>query len=546
MKPLYKVGIYCRLSIDDANNHAKAKNYLPADESVSIENHRELLSKVTMLNGWIETKTYIDDGYSGGNFQRPGFLEMLEDARKGVINLILVKDLSRLGRDFVEVGRYTDEIFPAMGVRFVSVLDCLDSEDDNTDMLHFRSLMNDYHLRDLSGKIKSVMLGKMKDGQFISYAAPYGYRKSVEDPHKLVIDEYAACIVQRIFEMRRTDISYIKIATVLNQDGVLCPRAYLYQQTGKAACPFSDFWTLSTVKYVLHNEVYIGNLTMNYCGTRSYKDGTIIKKPESEWVRIPSAHDAIISDDLWKDVQRVNENSKRRSAPWQGPQPKLFTGKMTCADCGGPMNSITQTRREGYKSEKKYVYYFCGNNFRSGYTACSPHRISELAIRKIVMEEIREQARAITMDENAVLDKLMRSQTQYDTKRFECVHQEIKQLRRRLDELENTMSTLYENKLSGAINQDSFMVQIQKAEQERLTKAERLDTLLAETSKARQKNAAIQDWAALIRKYSDLQELDRKAVDELIDHIEIKPCAVIDGKRHQEIKVFYRFVGSIN
>ena len=145
---IYKAGLYCRLSVDDASNSAKARTYIPADESTSIENQRELLSKFAMLNGWVEVKTYVDDGWSGGNFQRPGFLEMLEDARKGVINLILVKDLSRLGRDFVEVGRYTDIVFPNLGCRFVSVLDCLDSEGDNTDLLLFRSLMNDYHLRD--------------------------------------------------------------------------------------------------------------------------------------------------------------------------------------------------------------------------------------------------------------------------------------------------------------------------------------------------------------------------------------------------------------
>ena len=172
MKKLYKVGIYCRLSVDDTSNSAKAKNYIPADESVSIENQYELLSKFVMLNGWTEVKSYRDDGYSGGNFQRPGFLEMLEDARHGLINLILVKDLSRLGRDFVEVGRYTDVIFPSLGCRFVSVLDCLDTEGDNTDMLHFRSLMNDYHLKDLSNKVKSVLHAKMRSGQYIAAYAP--------------------------------------------------------------------------------------------------------------------------------------------------------------------------------------------------------------------------------------------------------------------------------------------------------------------------------------------------------------------------------------
>ncbi len=174
----------------------------------------------------METKTYIDDGYSGGNFQRPGFLEMLEDARKGVINLILVKDLSRLGRDYVEVGRYADVVFPSLGCRLVSVLDCLDSEGDNTDMLHFRSLMNDYHLRDLSSKVKSILHSKKVSGQYISAYAPYGYRKSAEDKHKLVIDEYAAGIVRRIYKIRLASTAYRQITATLNHGRILSPWAY--------------------------------------------------------------------------------------------------------------------------------------------------------------------------------------------------------------------------------------------------------------------------------------------------------------------------------
>lgn len=200
MNQIYNVGIYCRLSVDDASRSSKTGSCILPDESVSIENQRELLSKFVMLNGWVETKVYVDDGYSGGNFQRPGFLEMVEDARKGIINLILVKDLSRLGRDYVEVGRYADVVFPALGCRFVSVLDCLDSEGDNTDMLHFRSLMNDYHLRDLSSKIKSVLHSKRLSGQYISTKAPYGYRKSAEDKHKLEIDEYESCYRNHAYE----------------------------------------------------------------------------------------------------------------------------------------------------------------------------------------------------------------------------------------------------------------------------------------------------------------------------------------------------------
>ena len=284
MAKQYKVGIYCRLSVDDASNSAKAKGYIPSDESVSIENQYEILSKFVMLNGWIEVKTYQDDGYSGGNFQRPGFLEMLEDARHGLINLILVKDLSRLGRDFVEVGRYTDIIFPSLGCRFVSVLDCLDSEGDNTDMLHFRSLMNDYHLKDLSSKVKSVLHAKKKSGQYLAAYAPYGYRKSEEDRHKLVIDGESAAVVRQIFQMRQSGMAYGKIAAALNEKGILPPRWYWAVHYGNGSCKYSRLWAYATVRSLLNDDIYVGTLTQNCTGSRSYKDKTMIRKPESEWI----------------------------------------------------------------------------------------------------------------------------------------------------------------------------------------------------------------------------------------------------------------------
>ena len=179
MTKQYNVGIYTRLSTNDVFNSAKAKNYIPADESTSIENQKEILSKFAMISGWVETKTYCDDGYSGGNFNRPAFMEMMEDIKNGIINLVLVKDLSRFGRDYVEVGRYTDYILPSLGCRFVSLLDCIDTESDNNEMMHFRSLMNDYHLKDLSNKIKSVLHAKAKSGQFLAAYAPYGYQKAL-------------------------------------------------------------------------------------------------------------------------------------------------------------------------------------------------------------------------------------------------------------------------------------------------------------------------------------------------------------------------------
>ena len=545
MKTLYKAGLYCRLSVDDASNSAKAKNYIPADESTSIENQRELLSKFVMLNGWVETKTYVDDGYSGGNFQRPGFLEMLEDAQNGVIDLILVKDLSRLGRDYVEVGRYVDVVFPSLGCRFVSVLDCLDSEGDSTDMLHFRSLMNDYHLRDLSGKVKSILYSKKASGQYVSSYTPYGYRKSAEDRHKLVIDEYAAGIVRRIYDMRLTGTAYGQIAAALNRDGIVSPRIYWSQTNGKDHCKASQLWAYATVKVILHNEVYCGTVLMNRFGTRSYKDHTKIKKAETEWIRHEAAHEAIVTREEWAAVQEINAAAKRRSEGSRKSTPKLFSGKLLCADCGTPMNGATDAQPRKNGSVKRYTFYSCGTYIRSGRSICSAHRIYEQTLTQIVSDEIKAHARAVVLDEGAVIDRLKQNLAHFDEQRLANIKQEINKLRRRVQELETMTAKLYEDKYTGAVSEDTFMVLAQKNEQERLAKAERLDTLLSEVDKAQQETAAIHNWTAIIRKYLDLQELDRAAIDELIDHIEIGERRIVDGQRCQDIKVFYRFVGLV-
>lgn len=545
MNQIYNVGIYCRLSVDDASNSAKTKNYIPADESVSIENQRELLSKFVMANGWVEARTYIDDGFSGGNFQRPGFQEMLADARNGIINLILVKDLSRLGRDYVEVGRYTDVVFPSLGCRFVSVLDCLDTEGGNTDMLHFRSLMNDYHLRDLSSKIKSVLHSKKASGQFAVAYAPYGYRKGEDDRHKLVVDEYAASIVRRIFEMRLAGTAYAKIAAALNTQGIASPRLYWYQLTGKDTSNIPQLWTDSMVKIILRNEVYIGNLRMNITGTRSYKDNSSIRKPESEWICHKDTHEAIIPSDTWQKVQEINAAAKQRSEGSEPPTPKLFSGKLVCADCGSKLCAWTETQHRKNGTKKKYVSYSCWKYSRSGRSVCTVHRIYEKTLAQIVTDEIKAQTLAITLDEDAMVDKLKQRIAEYDGKSIDSIHQEIGKLRRRVQELENLTAKLYEDKYNGTISESTFTVLMQKNEQERIAKAERLDVLQSGIEKAERKTADIHNWTAIIRKYLDLQELDRTVIDELIDHIEVGERSVVDGERRQDVKIFYRFVGLV-
>ena len=227
-------------------------------------------------------------------------------------------------------------------------------------MLHFRSLMNDYHLRDLSSKIKSVLHSKKASGQFISAYAPYGYRKSAGDKHKLVIDEYAAGIVRRIYDMRLAGTAYGQIAAALNREGITSPRVYWSQINGKDGCKAAQLWTYATVKTILHNEVYKGTLVMNHTGTRSYKDHAQISKPETEWIRHEALHEAIVTAEEWEAVQKINEAASLHSVGRQEPTAKLFTGKLVCADCKTPLcaNAETQHRKNGTK--KRYQPFVSG------------------------------------------------------------------------------------------------------------------------------------------------------------------------------------------
>ncbi len=544
MQKLYNVGIYTRLSVDDANNSAKTNgaNYMPSDSSASIENQKEILSKFVMLNGWIETKVYSDDGYGGGNFQRPAFIEMIEDVKKGIINLVLVRDLSRLGRDYIEVGRYTDYVFPSHNCRFVALLDGIDTAEDNNDMLHFRSLMNDYHLRELSNKIKTVLHAKAKQGQFLGAYAPYGYQKSPEDKHRLVIDEYSAKIVQTMYAMREQGVAYGKITAYLNNEGYLSPFAYWHSLHGKGECRYTKLWAYATVKNLLSNEIYTGVLIQNYTGTLSYKNKKMIYKPESEWIRHENNHEALISREQWERVQVINEQVKKPSLGNRATQKNLFKGKLICADCKTKLGMNTGTKY--YKSGiKKYVSYFCVRYSGSGRSVCSWHRISETVLIELVKKDILYHAATVSHDEKSLANTLRKQLLLADETEYGNIKQEAQRLEKRLLELDRLTAELYEDKVAGKISAETFSALMERNEAERKEKAARYETLSAQLEKRDSQSIDIWAWIKTIRKYLNLEALDRAVIDELIDHIEVGEKQVIDGKRTQDIKIFYNFVG---
>jgi DNA invertase Pin-like site-specific DNA recombinase len=371
-----KVGIYLRLSKEDARN----------GESVSIENQRCLLTKHVEAHGWILHDEYCDNGFSGTNQNRPALQRMFNDIKQGLINTVLIKDLSRLGRNYLEVGNFAEVFLPQHNCELISLSEEVD------EMMVFRNWFNEQHSRETSKKVKAVKRMCALNGKFVGAVAPYGYRKSDGNKHLLVPDEPAAAIVRKIFGLRSQGFGYKAIAVRLNEDGIIPPRDYYYQQKN-AENPYNTChaWTCVAVRGILVNEVYIGNMVQGKHGSASYKSHRLICKPEEEWIRVEGTHEPLISMDLWNISRSISEKRYHPHKRKDGSV-SIFCGILYCKDCGFKMRSSTlkSTRKNG----SRYIRnrFLCGTYSRGGKQACTPHNIGEDALHEIVSTKIRLEA----------------------------------------------------------------------------------------------------------------------------------------------------------
>ena len=545
MAKLYNVGIYCRLSVDDGNNSAK-KNYIESDESSSIENQREMLSKFTMLQGWLETKVYCDDGCSGGNFQRPGFRQMIADAQAGVINLILCKDLSRLGRDYIEVGRYTDILFPSLGCRFIALLDEIDTAKDDNDMLHFRSLMNDYHLKDLSNKVKTVFRSKAVKHGLLTGRPPYGYLKSPDNKHQLIPDPDSADVIRRIFALRAGGASYNIIARTLNAEGMLTANDYWAMKNGKPI-EKPKLWTVTVIKQYLKTEFYIGNIVNNKKPVISHKDDKRRKTDESEWIRHENVHEPLVDRKTWDKVQEMERELAEKAKTFKPKQQALFGSKLFCLDCGGSLQAETMghTNKQTGKWERDGTQYVCHRHVMSGRSVCTKHTIGENPLKKVVLAELQVCAQAIALDETLLLDKLKRQMAVDNSDSQLLLQKEVRQLQTALNESDRITANLYEDKVSSKITAETFAKLLAKNEDERKKRQARFNEANGRLTVIQDKLLCISKWAEVIHKHAALSDLARADVEELIDRIEVGESDYSSGKRVQKIRIYWRFVGHI-
>lgn len=534
----YNVGIYCRLSNDD----------LREGESVSIENQKLLLQQYVQDRGWNLVDTYCDDGYSGTNFDRPGVQRLIADAKAKRINVILVKDLSRFGRNYIEFGQYTDYLFPSIGCRFIALNNGIDTEnrDGSTDVMCFLNLFNEFYSRDTSKKVKAVKKACAESGKFMGTHPAFGYKRDPMDKHRLIIDEEAAPLVRRIFSMRASGMPFRKIATTLNAEGIQPPGVYHYQQTGRSdPRRVNSLWADTTVKALIRNEVYIGNMVQGKCGTLSYKSRKLIAKPEEEWIRVEGTHEPIIPRELWDTVVSIDEKRVRKS-PTCKTDGSIFTGLLYCADCGFKMRYHSERRKYQDGREKIVKSFICGNYGRSGKTACTIHSIYESVLMEIVLGDIREKAQYAEYDREGLVSQIVRMKEKEKHSRMASYEQELKVTAARINELEKLMQNLYEDKCTGVIPQTVFQTLMSKYETERAQKAGALTEL---EQKAKTQLAARQEaghWAEIIRQYTEITELDETILFALVDRIEVGEAIRRGPMRVCDVKVFYRYVGNVD
>ena len=507
-KESYKAAAYMRLSREDGDKI----------ESDSIQNQRQLITESLNKKQNIKlVQEYVDDGYSGTNFDRPAFSKLIEDIGKGTIDCIVVKDLSRLGRNYIETGRYLEKIFPALGVRFIAINDRYDSIERGNDadeiIIPFKNLINDAYCRDISTKIRSQLDVKRRNGQFIGSFTTYGYMRDEKNKNKLVIDEYPAQIVRHIFDMKLDGMSSYDIAAKLNELKVLTPLEYKKLCGLNYTCGFRSkdnaIWAVTTVNRILRNEMYTGVMVQGKRKKVSYKVQQVKDVEKDNWIRVENTHDAIVSHEEFELVQQLLKRDTRRSPSEKSVY--LFSGFLRCSDCGQNM-----IRRVTNKNGKAYVYYHC-STYKNG-DGCSSHLIGEEHLEALVLGAIKGQA-AMIVEAEQVLNSAEHISGQ--SLGVQLLEKQLLTFTAETERYKDLKVHLYQDLQDGLINREEYqelnarftakLKSVEDSEKKLLVKR---DTLL-------NSDISLRPWVEVFKKYGELEHLDRKALVSIIDYITV-------------------------
>ena len=511
---IYYAAIYLRLSKEDGDLSSGEKK-----ESNSIANQRKLIEDYLSRNPEITlVQEFCDDGYTGANFDRPDFQRMMEQVKTGKINCIIVKDLSRFGRDYIDSGRYIEKIFPSLGIRFIAINDNYDSAQSqqagNEIILPFKNLINDSYSRDISIKIRSNLETKRRNGEFVGSHVVYGYRRSDDDKNKLVIDQTVAPVIQSIFSMKMDGFSPAQIADKLNKDGVPSPYEYKRQSGSKYQSGFKKQiktdWGAKAIYRILKNEMYTGTLVQGKTTTPNHKIKSRTTKDEADWMRTENAHDAIISPSIFDMVQKLMLEDTR--SPSGDNSVHLFSGKVFCADC-----QSTMTRKKTKSAGKEYVYFVCNAN-KVDRKVCDAHTVKEQVVYDAALAVIQAQV-SLALNLEIALGEL--NGISWERREMERIASKIARQEEVIEHNKQMKAHVYEDFKTEMITREEYFIFKAEFDKNIQEAKEAIARLVGNKNQISSGLTEQQSWLAQFRKYENIQELNRRVVVNFIDRIEI-------------------------
>ena len=520
--------LYCRLSQDNGN----------VGDSDSIINQKKILAEYAERNGYTPYQFYIDDGFSGTNFERPQFKQMIEDAKKGTVKRIICKDLSRFGRDYIKVGLYTEFIFPDKDIHFIAVNDDVDSnvQKDN-DLAPFKNLFNEWYARDTSKKIKAVKKAKGLAGEHMGCVAPYGYRKNPDNPKEWLIDEESAEVVREIFRLCVDGYGPRRIANILTERKILIPSAYALEKgyavrnnIPKNPCQ----WSSTVVVDVLERMDYLGHTVNFKTHRKSYKQKKKIENDKSEWKIFENTHEPIIDKSTFDIVQKIRANRKRPTKMGEMP---MFSGILYCADCG---KKLSFHRRANDPDTK---HNFVCSNYRSDTHNCSMHYIRNVVVEQLVLENLREVVSYVKAYEDEFVQMVMDADIKQKSKELAKKKRVLSDKEKRYTQLDGLFQRIYEDNVSGKLSDERFVKLSQGYEAEQKDLQSEIEALRMELSQEEQQSVNVKSFLSTVKKYTEIPELTSEIVHEFIDRIIVHEADKSSGKRILEIEIIYNHIG---
>ncbi len=523
--------IYCRLSRDDGTE----------TESNSIGNQKKMLTQKAKELGLTNTKYYVDDGYTGTNFNRPAFQELLDDIEMGYISVVIVKDLSRLGRDYVSVGHYTDNYFPEHNVRFIAVNDMVDSDEGENEIAPFKNVMNEMYARDISRKVRSAHRIRGDMGEPLSQP-PYGYMKSPEIKKKWIIDTEAAEVVRDIYRMCLEGMGNEAIARELQNREVLIPMAYWQSKGlnrgGKKTQPNPYKWCKTTVQKILAQQEYCGDVINFKTYSKNFKNKTRIDNPVENWKIFKDVHEPIIDRDTWETVQKLTARTKRRAPKKENARKHIFSGLIRCADCGSNMSYHTNT------VNKDIHYFSCSNYVKDTRGTCQArHYIRADALEQIVILELKRLAIMLQQDEKLLAEILEKKTNKdfYDEKKY--LEGELQKAIVRQQTVASLYEKLYEDNATGKVTDEWFTHMSHKYEVERAELKVKIFNLREQVANMQTVQHSKDMFIGAVRKFLDMETITAPLIHELIDHIDVYEAEGKGKNKTQRVVIHYNFVG---